>query len=94
MTITLVLFINFVIDQLHANCGYVTAGCCGCLYKCIASNGKSVMSCILTYAVVKVYGICSFCEHNVKTMQFHTSWCLLEMNRTFFESVTVKSVLR
>ena len=29
----------------------------------IASNGKSVMCYILTYAVVKVHGICLFCEH-------------------------------
>ena len=49
--------------QSFFNCGYVTAGCCGCLYKCIASNGKSVIHCILTYAVVKVYGTCSFCKH-------------------------------
>ena len=47
-------------------CGYVTAGCCGCQYKCIASNGKSVMYCILTYAVVKVYGKCLFHEHQCK----------------------------
>ena len=49
---------------------YLMAGCCGCQYKCIASNGKSVMCCILTYAVVEVYGLCFI---NVKTMQFRSS---------------------
>ena len=36
----------------------ITVMCCGCLYKCIVSNGKLVMHCILTHAVVKVYEIC------------------------------------
>ena len=50
-------------DTVIVNCGFVMAGCCGCLYKCIASKGKSVMCCILTYPMVQVYKICSFRGH-------------------------------
>ena len=69
--------------QLFFNCGYVTAGCCGCLYKCIASNGKLVMCCILTNAMIKYTEYVYFTNINVKTIQFHTSRCLLEVNHTF-----------
>ena len=47
-------------------------------------NEKSVMYCILTYAVVKVNKV-YFVNINMKTMQFHTSRCLLEANRSFYE---------
>ena len=53
---------------------YVTAGCCGCLYKCIESNGKSVMCCMLTYAVVKVYGIFSFREDYANSTHRGVCW--------------------
>ena len=28
----------------YANCDYVTTGCCGYLYKCIATNGNSMIA--------------------------------------------------
>ena len=44
------------------------------------------MYCILTDAVVTVYGInVYFPNINTKAMQFHTLRCLLEMNRDFYE---------
>ena len=64
-----------------SNCGYVTAGCCGCLYKCIASISDVLYS-NLCFDKSTFIEYVHFMNINTKSIQFHALWCFSIVSNT------------